>query len=345
MDPNSACDPDSGIFGLDVAPEDAVLQLIPVPWDATTSYRDGAHRGPPAILRASHQLDMQDRALGVPYIDGICMQGGAEELLALNHECRAAAERVIAAAGRPGGLRPELVESLAAVNRGSQRVNTWVYERACAALDAGAAVGVVGGDHASPFGLIRALAERNPGMGILHVDAHADLRREYEGFEHSHASIMDNALRRIDGVARLVQVGIRDFCEEERQRIVGAEGRIVTFYDLDLAERRFAGETWAALTAEIVASLPARVYVSFDIDGLSPDLCPGTGTPVPGGLSFHEATHLIAAVARSGRTIVGFDLCEVSPSRVDPEDEWDANVGARILFKLCGWTLRSQGRI
>ncbi|MCB9706656.1 MAG: agmatinase family protein [Myxococcales bacterium] len=342
MDPNAACDPDSGIFGLDTPAEAADLHLIPVPWDATTSYRPGTRRGPAAIVRASHQLDMYDRALGVSYIESIAMLDADPELEALGDEARAHAEVVIAAAGR---RTPATIPHMEAVNRASARVNAQVRARAEASLDAGKIVGIVGGEHSVPFGAIAALAERHPGLGILHVDAHADLRREYEGFEHSHASIMDNVLRACEGVGRLVQVGIRDFCEEEADRIAGSGGRVITFFDRDLADRSFAGETWAATVSAILAPLPERVYVSFDIDGLAPELCPHTGTPVPGGLTYNQAIALIVALGRSGRTIVGFDLCEVAPSAADPDDEWDANVGARILYQLCGWTLRSQGRI
>jgi agmatinase len=85
------------------------------------------------------------------------------------------------------------------------------------------------------------------------------------------------------------------------------------------------------------------VWISFDIDGLDPRFCPHTGTPVPGGLDFHEAVHLIGEVARSGRRIVGFDLNEVAPNGNDESDEWDANVGARLLYKLCAWTFASRG--
>ena len=91
--------------------------------------------------------------------------------------------------------------------------------------------------------------------------------------------------------------------------------------------------------ARIIESLPNWVYVSFDIDGLDPLLCPSTGTPVPGGLSFNEAAILLKRVVDSGVTIVGFDLNEVAPG---PDgDEWDANVGARMLYKLCSWMLKS----
>jgi len=177
---------------------------------------------------------------------------------------------------------------------------------------------------------------------VLHFDAHADLRPQYEGFDHSHASVMDNVLRGTR-IERLVQVGIRDLSEEEHQRIESSGGRIVTFYDGELAEQRFAGESWAAQCARIVAKLPKLVYVSFDIDGLDPALCPHTGTKVPGGLSFQMATSLIGAVVKSGRKLVGFDLTEVAPGQQDGS-EWDENVGARILYKLIGWSLRSQSR-
>jgi agmatinase len=150
---------------------------------------------------------------------------------------------------------------------------------------------------------------------------------------------MDNVVERIPQVARLVQVGIRDLCEEEFDRIAASGGRIRTFFDSELAEARFAGETWSQQVLRMVEALPKDVYVSFDVDGLDPTLCPHTGTKVPGGLSFQMANALLAAVARSGRRIVGFDLTEVVPA--GDGTEWDENVGARLLYKLIGWTLRS----
>jgi len=342
VDPNTACDPDAGIFGLDTDPKAADLHLLAIPWDATTSYRAGTRGGPAAILRASHQLDMYDHALGVTHIDTIAMIDPPAELLEWNVEARAHAEVVIAAAGRE---TPQTRPHMDAVNRLSERLNDWVRGEVEARLDRDKLVGIVGGEHSVPLGAIEAIAARHPGMGILHVDAHADLRGAYEGFSSSHASIMDNVLRRCDGVARLVQVGIRDFCAEEVEAIGDAGARVVTHYDRDLAARAFAGEPWGTTVAAILGSLPDEVYISFDIDGLRPELCPNTGTPVPGGLSFNQAVALITALGRSGRRVVGFDLCEVAPSRIDAADEWDGNVGARILYQLCGWTLRTQGRI
>ena len=202
-------------------------------------------------------------------------------------------------------------------------------------------VGLVGGDHSTPFGAIQAYAEKFPGLGILHIDAHADLRRAYEGFEWSHASIMENVSRKLPGVKKIVAVGIRDFCEEENDRMLESEGRISTHFDVDLARARRNG-TLDELFSSIAHELPENVYVSFDIDGLDPTLCPHTGTPVPGGLSFHEASALIGALAEAKKKIVGFDLNEVAPNPDSEKgDEWDANVGARILYKLIGWSMLS----
>jgi agmatinase len=221
-----------------------------------------------------------------------------------------------------------------------ERMNSWVHDQARHWLGQGKLVGVVGGDHSVPLGAIRAAAERHPGLGVLHFDAHADLREAYEGFRYSHASIMYNVLQ-LGGVGRLVQVGVRDFGLDEDALIRAEPERVRTFFDPDLRRRLFDGESWNALAARMVAELPHDVFVSFDIDGLDPALCPHTGTPVLGGLSFAEACAVLRTVAESGRRIVGFDLNEVAP---DPGgSEWDGNVGARVLYKEIGFALLSQG--
>ena len=338
FDPNAAALADSGIFGLDSTPETAKVVLLGVPWDATTSYRPGTHNGPEAILEASKQVDLFDIETGKPYEAGIALLGDLEDIRAMNGEARADAELVIEAAGRVEG-NAKLQAALVRVNRASEEVNARVYETAKKWLDRDKIVGLVGGDHSTPFGIIQAYAEKYPGLGVLHIDAHADLRRAYEGFEWSHASIMENVHRKIPGVAKIVQFAVRDFCEEEHDRIFESDGKIVTHFDVMLAKARRMG-TFDEHIAEAVKTLPHHVYVSFDIDGLEPTLCPSTGTPVPGGLTFHEASAIIGAAVDAGKKIVGFDLNEVSPG--DGDDEWDANVGARMLYKLIGWTLASQ---
>jgi agmatinase len=222
-------------------------------------------------------------------------------------------------------------------------LNAWVAARTDAALAAGKLAVLLGGDHSTPFGAIGAHAARHPGMGILHVDAHADLRVAYEGFAWSHASILRNVVERLD-VGTVVQVGVRDLCDEELEAIRGSGGRIRTLFDHEWAEARFAGADLAGVVRRALEPLPEEVYVTFDVDGLDPTLCPGTGTPVPGGLSWHEAMLLLGELARSGRRIVGCDLNEVAPSPVADarRDPWDAVVGARLLYRMIGFALATH---
>ena len=340
FDPNGAAAEGSGIFGLRHTPESARVVLIPVPFEATTSYGGGTSEGPRAIIQASRQIDLFDLETGKLYQSGIAMLDESPDLRAWDLAARTAASHVLARGGTH--QEPALLAAAASVDALCEKMNAQVRATASLFLGRGKIVGTVGGDHSVSFGAISAHATHYPGLGVLHLDAHADLRRAYQGFTWSHASIMDNVVSRLPGVARLVQVGIRDFCEEEYQRIAQSEGRIVTFFDAHLAAARFAGETWAEQCARIVSALPAQVYLSFDIDGLDPALCPHTGTKVPGGLSFQMATFLIAALVKSGHRLVGFDLTEVAPA---PDGgEWDENVGARLLYKLCGWALRSLDR-
>ncbi len=338
FDPDGAAAEGSGVFGLPFEPEESAVVLLPVPFEATTSYGGGTSKGPRAILAASRQVDLFDVETGRPYEAGIAMLPEAAALRRWNNEGKRAAKPVIRAGG---AATPALVRAAARVNAIGERVNAHVRRETERWLDRGKLVGVVGGDHSVPFGAFEAAAARWPGLGILHFDAHADLRVAFEGFVWSHASIFHNVVARLPRVARLVQVGIRDLGMREMETIRGSRGRIVTFFAADLATRLFEGERFARIADEIVGHLPEQVWVSFDVDGLDPTLCPHTGTPVPGGLLFHEATAVLAALVRSGRRIVGFDLTEVAPGPAG--DEWDANVGARLLYKLIGFARMSDG--
>ncbi len=337
FDPSAAAGSE-GLYGLPSTPEGGAVVIVPVPWEATVSYGSGTAEGPAAILKASRQVDLLDRETGRPYQAGIAMLPIPAEIRAWSDRARKAALPVIAAGGP--GEDDALRSAVAEVDRLGEELNAWVYDKVKALLEGGKLAGVVGGDHSSPLGAIRAVAERHPGLGILHFDAHADLRRAYEGFRWSHASIMYNVLADVPGVARLVQVGVRDYSDEEEAFIGDNRERVTTYFDPDLRRGLFDGESWSRIALRIVASLPRDVYVSFDIDGLDPALCPHTGTPVLGGLSFPEATALLRLVVESGRRIVGFDLSEVAP---DPRGgEWDGNVGARVLYKLIGFALLSR---
>ncbi len=338
FDPNAAASEDSGVYGLPFSPDEARVVLVPVPWDATTSYRDGTRNGPAAILDASKQVDLYDLEWGRVYEPGIAMLDVDPAIGAMQVEARRRAEPIIDIGGAIGDSR-ELAADLARVNGLGAELNSLVERTVDAWLAKGKLVGVVGGDHSVPFGAIAAHAKRHPGLGVLHIDALADLRDAYEGFAWSHASIMHNVITRIPAVARLVQVGIRDFGEAEYELIRANESRITTFFDADLSRERMEGTTWAEQCKRICAQLPPEVYVSFDIDGLDPAYCPHTGTPVPGGISFHQMCYLLRALVDANKRVVGFDLNEVAPG---PEgDEWDANVGARMLYKMIGAAIAS----
>jgi agmatinase len=344
FDPNAPAQPGTGIFGLPFTEAEASLVLVPVPWEATTSYGGGAADGPRAILEASKQVDLYDLDVEKPYVPGIHMLTEPEEIIAWNGQAKALAAKIIEAGGETKG-DAELENALAKVNALSDAVNGWVEQQAARVLAAGKIPGIVGGDHSVPFGAIRALAtSRREPFGILHFDAHSDTRNAYEGFAHSHASIMHNVLEHVPSVSKLVQVGIRDVCEAEILYTRSLGERVVMFTDRDIAMRRDEGQRFATVAQAIVAALPRDVWVSFDIDGLDPRFCPNTGTPVPGGLDVHEVFAILRALVRDGHRIVGFDLNEVAPNQSDPEDEWDGNVGARMLYKLCAFTFASLGK-
>lgn len=343
FDPNSPGDANNSLYGLPFDTADADVVVVPVPWDVTVSYKDGAALGPAAVLAASAQVDLFDPSVPNAWKIGLAMDELSDEVREAATRLREEAKRYIAAITTgTDPLSEAAAENIqAAVNDGSAWLNAWVEARCAHWLDQGKLVALLGGDHSTPYGMLKALAARHESFGILQIDAHADLRDAYEGFAYSHASIMRNALR-LQQVSRLVQVGIRDYCEEEAQVIADNPERVATFFDRDLKHAQYVGATWAQQVENVLARLPQKVYISFDIDGLDPKLCPNTGTPVAGGLEYEQAVYLIEKVARSGRTIIGCDLNEVAPGA--DGSEWDANVGARMLYRMCNLMAASNGR-
>lgn len=341
FDPSSAAAGDSGIFGLQFSETDSRVVYLPVPWEATTSYGGGTSQGPAAILAASRQVDLFDHHVLKPYEAGLYMRPEDPRIVEWNARAKPLARRVIEAGGDVAE-NSSLQAALEEVNAFGRCVNEWVQAETAGILAAGKLPGIVGGDHSVPFGAFAAAAAAYPkGFSILHFDAHSDTRKAYEGFEWSHASIMRCTLDRLPAVKRIVQVGIRDYCEEELEYCRSQGDRVRIFFDADLATRSLEGEAWSSFCDEIATRLTEDVWISFDIDGLDPKLCPNTGTPVPGGLSFHQANLILERVVRAGRHVIGFDLNEVSPG--PNGDPWDANVGARLLYKLTGWALASRG--
>ena len=327
-----------GFIGGRLDPNEASLVLIPVPWEATVSYGEGTANAPDAIRLSSHQLDVENYHYIKPYVAGIAMLETDKSLLKLSNKARKKAIKVIDAleAGKTNK------KALKFVNGASAVLNNSVYEKSIKQIKKGKFVAVVGGDHSSPLGLIKALNDtQDEPFGILHVDAHHDLRKAYEGFTYSHASIFYNAMNECDKISKLVQFGIRDYSSEEAQRMIDYGVKGACLYDAHMQAQLCAGKSLEEVYTPYIEQLPQNVYLSIDIDGLEPLNCPNTGTPVPGGLRYGELEHLIFMIVKSGRHIIGFDLCEVG----DSIDGWDANVGSRVLYQLCGALLASQEKI
>jgi agmatinase len=326
FNPNDIAIPNGNFFGFPYIIDESEIVLVPVPWDVTTSYRAGTSKAPEAIKNASLQLDFFDFDVERAWETRIGTEVLNLTIFDANKTYRKLSEQIIADLERGKSPKQSDLES---INKACEVVNAYVYKLCKAHLESRKKIGLVGGDHSSPLGYIQALSEVYDDFGILHFDAHADLRKAYEGFVYSHASIMYNALQ-FESVKKLVQVSIRDVCQDEMD-LINTDERIVQFNDFALKEAAFSGYTWQEQCNAIIQELPQNVYVSFDIDALSREYCPNTGTPVPGGLSYNEAIFLIKLLKKSGRNIIGFDLCDVGGS----VDEWDANVGARMLYKLC----------
>ncbi len=340
FDPNSVGNPNNNIFGLPFSEESAALVILPVPWEVTVSYNAGTARSPEHVFKASLQVDLFDPEYKDMWMKGFFMRDCDKKVLLKSDYLRKEAELYIKyiAEGEAVDNNKFMCKTLKEVNAGSEFLNSWVYEQTKALLDSGKLVALLGGDHSTPLGFFKAIAEKHGDFGILQIDAHCDLRVGYEGFKYSHASVMYNALTEIKELVKLVQIGVRDFCEEEWNIIANSHFRVVTYFDKELKERQYEGQTWQLIVNEIVQHLPQKVFISFDIDGLDPKLCPNTGTPVQGGFETEQVFYLFKKILQSGRKLVGFDLNEVGVST----DEWDENVGARCLFKLCNMLMASN---
>ncbi len=340
FDPNSAGNPNNNIFGLPFSEEDARLVILPVPWEVTVSFGSGTARSAEQIMKASLQVDLFDPEVPEGWKQGYFMKETDSSVLLKSDYLRKEAELYIdyVSKGDIVANNQFMCKTLKEVNEGGHFLNNWVYQQTKELLDKGKLVALLGGDHSTPLGFMKALSEKHGEFGIIQIDAHCDLREAYEGFVYSHASIMYNALKEIPQLTKLVQVGIRDYSQGEHEFIGEQSGRVKTYFDAELRTRQYEGETFKQIVDEMISHLPQKVYISFDIDGLDPKLCPNTGTPVPGGFETEQVFYIFKKIQQAGKQIIGFDLSEVSTS----ETYWDANVGARVLFKLCNLLVSSN---
>ncbi|MEX2591168.1 MAG: agmatinase family protein [Anditalea sp.] len=341
FDPNGVGIMDS-LFGLPFDENTAELIIIPVPWEVTVSYSNGTGEGPEAILKASTQVDLYQEDIRGAWKLGIYLLPVPEEIKGISIKYRAIASEYIQwlESGSPEAQEEDFKLLPDKVDQACQKMNDWVYAQAKHYREKGKLVALLGGDHSTPLGLIKAVAEDHANFGVLQIDAHADLRVAYENFTYSHASISYNFIE-LPQISKLVQVGIRDICEAEME-MADQHPNITLFHDSTIKAAQYEGKTWKSICEEIIRQLPDEVYITFDIDGLDPKLCPHTGTPVAGGFELEQILYLIKQLVKTGKKIIGFDLVEVAPGE---EDEWDGNVAARLLYRMSNLYGASQGKL
>jgi agmatinase len=263
--------------------EDSEAVILPVPFDRTTSYVSGTRNGPRELLLASAQVELWDEELGVD-VHG-------HGLVTL----------------------PEMDLTSVSIDEAMA-----ILRRTTGALfDAGKFLVTLGGEHSITSPIVAAAAERHRGLGVLQVDAHADLRDTYLTERHSHACAMRRTLEH----APLVQVGIRNISEDEARALPGLKTTV--FYDWNMR----SDADWID---RAVAALPDRVYITIDLDGLDPATMPAVGTPEPGGLSWRELTTLLRRTFER-KTVVGCDVVELCPV---PGLAAPNFIAAKLVYKL-----------
>ncbi len=321
------------LFGRTPSDKDSNLVLLSVPWSATASFGEGADKGPEIVALYSSQMDFFSIESEDIRDKGIYFLSPPDFLKKLNQQTREKATPIIALEeSAPGDFPKQLVDE---INQSCNQMVKWVYEETKKVHESGKKFGLVGGDHSTSEGAIRYFSEIYKGnFGILHIDAHADLRKSYQGFQHSHASVMYNVIHQTCPPSALIQVGVRDYCKEE-YLIIKENNTIHTFFDSEINKALFEGKTWKSIVDSIIQLLPEKIYISLDVDGLQPHLFPNTGTPVPGGLSFGQVDYLLRSLTQSPVQVIGFDLVEIAAPEGENKNLWDAQTGARLLYKLC----------
>jgi agmatinase len=330
FNPNDAAIFD-GIFGLPFNADESDTIVIPVPWEVTVSYHSGTAKGPQAILDASYQVDLFDPFLKDAWKKGIYFEKINKSIIKKSNTFRKKALRYLQLLEKNSKqAQKQSKQLLKEINAACGWMNEWVEKTATKYLQQNKLVVLIGGDHSTPLGLIKAASKKFGNFSLLQIDAHADLRNAYQGFQYSHASIMYNVLQEVEQVEKLVQIGIRDYCEEE-YNIMQNHPKVKTFFDREIKHNLYRGDSWDRICNRIINELSEKVYISFDIDGLDPKLCPNTGTPVAGGFDTEQVLYLFEKIKLSDRKIIAFDINEVSPAK---DNDWDANVAARLLYKM-----------
>ena len=282
------------LFDLPVCPESTgALPIIGVPWEKTTSYRTGTGKAPEHIAAATTQVDLHHALYGTQIADtGVVYH--------------------------PLPIEPAWK---------SEDLDAHLYDCVRRIYRTHHTIGLIGGEHSLTAAVVRALATHHPQLGILHIDSHFDLRPNYQNSIYSHASVM---YRCLPYSSAITAVGIRDYSSEEAT--IAADNRITTWSDWAITQQLAQGQSWHAITQAIIASCPDVIYLTLDIDGLTPACCPDTGTPVPGGLSYRDLQYLLYQLYLSKKRVIGFDLVEVAGEA----HSTGIITAAHLLYTLCG---------
>jgi agmatinase len=268
--------------------ETAKVVLLPVPYDGTSTFVKGADKGPQAIIDASDSIELYDIEEDTAiYTQGI-------------HTASPIAE-----------------------NSSPEKMTQAVCERVKSYLIDNKLVGLLGGEHSVSFGAIKATVEKHPDLTVLQLDAHADLREKYQGSAYNHACVM----RRTQEIAKVVQVGIRNVCEEERQFIVPEN----IFY----AHKIRYNDVWMQ---NAIDRMGENVYLTVDLDCFDPSVLPSTGTPLPGGMTWWQVLDFVSEVNKQ-RNIVGFDVVELCPN---PADKSSDVLAAVLIYKIITKILKKR---
>ncbi|MFA6233658.1 MAG: agmatinase [Bacteroidota bacterium] len=279
-----------GIDKIHSSLESAEIVILSAPYEHSVSYGRGTGRGPQSILDASHYVEFWDEE----FQRELCFDKGIATLAPIDFAGAADAAAL--------GMIEEQVREV---------------------LSRDKFVVTLGGEHTISAAAIKSHFEHYPQMSVLQIDAHSDLREEYEGSRYSHASVMARVLEFLPS-ERLVQAGIRAQCREEYERI--ERDGISTFFGWEIRQGIY-GQSWKE---RVLDALGNDVYITFDIDGLDPSIMPSTGTPEPGGLFWDETIQLMKMIGKQ-RRIVGFDLVELAPV---PDVAWPDFLAAKLVSKM-----------
>ena len=296
--------------------------IYPVPWDITTTFHHGTAQGPEQIQAVFHQLD--ETHPFTSNVNDLVFESASQRIVDLQSKHTSNSRSIIDTCNQNKPLTQMQEVSLKAINQASEEMNHIVYSDCLKLLDRGPVI-LCGGEHGVGVGYIRALAEQYDSFGVLQIDAHMDCRLKYFGYDYSHASVMTH-YSTTNGLESITQVGIRDYDVTEIEFQQSSNTVFNVFKDYDIHKRLFEGDNWRGICKDIIKPLPNNLFISLDIDGLSPELCPGTGTPVPGGISFNQCLYLLEMIFQE-KSIIGAEVVEIC----NDHSNWGATVGARFL--------------